>query len=333
MPICNIFVWLLVLSVSLLILQQLQSTIFAPLCALPFLRSSDVCRAVQTSLDWHWCSATPFIFSTNWCQNIGLTNTVTESGAKVKRFTPAVISDIHELLMSLDDLTSTVEQSSLEKHALLRSQLKLVVETGLACKNEVQQYVSHLSGALKLVIDSADFTLSIIESPGWLPRLNQAEAKLAFHRTIQTFDLYIHDLVHSGNRTSECMGSLDNHVYAAKYLITETRRLTEQEIEHLRGIWSYLGGNRSLLVDARARLKILATARIQTKTIHKMIWDAQAHLKELEINSQILRTFASAPRITGDSSREAMHALSSGCRNIQDIMVGADDSLTVLKPH
>ncbi|KAJ7468343.1 hypothetical protein B0H11DRAFT_1921210 [Mycena galericulata] len=322
MPICNIFVWLLVLSVSLLIriLQQLQSTIFAPLCwtgrvILPTYLPTYL-RPTFSAL----FGSTPFIFSTNWCQNIGLTNT--ESGAKVKRFTPAVISDIHELLMSLDDLTSTVEQSSLEKHALLRSQLKLVVETGLACKNEVQH-----------VIDSADFTLSIIESPGWLPRRNQAEAKLAFHRTIQTFDLYIHDLVHSGNRTSECMGSLDNHVYAAKYLLTETRRLTEHEIEHLLGIWSYLGGNRSLLVDARARLKILTAARFQTKTIHKMIWDAQAHLKELEINSQILRTFASAPRITGDSSREAMHALSSGCRNIQDIMVGANDSLTILKPH
>ncbi|KAJ6616094.1 hypothetical protein B0H10DRAFT_2393755 [Mycena sp. CBHHK59/15] len=318
MPICNTVVWLLVLCVFLLILQQLQSTIFTPLCALPFLRSSDVCRAVQLLPNGHWCSATPLMSSTNWCQTIGQTNK--ESSAKVERFTPAVINDIHELLMALDDLTSMVEQSSLRRHALLCGQLKLVVETGLACKNEVQEYASQLSGALKLVINAADFTLSIMKSSVWLPQRNQAEAKLAFHRTLRTFNLYIHDLVRSGNQTSMCMGTLDNNFYAAKYLLTETRRLTEQEIDHLLGIRSYLGGNRSLLVDARARLKVLTAGQIQTKTIHKMIWDAQAHLKELEINSQILRTFASAPRIAGDSSREAMHGLSSGCRNMYQLL-------------
>lgn len=148
MPVCNIVVWLLFLCVSLLILQQLQSTIFTPLCALPFLRSSDACRAVQLSLNFHWCSATPFISSTNWCQNIGQTST--ESGAKVERLTPAVISDIHDLLTALDDLTLMVEQSALKKHVLLCGQIKLVLDTGLACKNEIQKYASQLSGALKL---------------------------------------------------------------------------------------------------------------------------------------------------------------------------------------
>lgn len=158
-----------------------------------------------------------------------------------------------------------------------------------------------------------------MEPPSWFPR-NQAGAKLAFHRSLGTFDLYIHDLVRSGNQTSECMRTLDNHVRAANYRLTETRQVTEQEIVHLLGIRSYLGGNRSLLADAQKRLKIVTAARIRTKTIHKMIWDAQARLKELEINTQILRTFASAPRITGDSSREAMHGLSTGCRSIQDVM-------------
>ncbi|KAJ7736356.1 hypothetical protein DFH07DRAFT_779702 [Mycena maculata] len=326
MPICNLIGRLLVLCISLLIVQRLQSAIFAPLCAIPLLRHLDACHAMKMSFNWHWCSATPFITSTSWCQNIGRSTDSEDSGGKVGRFTPAVISDIHELLMAVDDLTLMVEQSGLKNHALLRGQLNLLVETGLACKNEVQKYASQLSGALSLIIDSADFTLSIIESPGWLPRRNHAEAKLALHWTHQTFGLYIHDLVHSGNQTSECMRILDDSVSAAKYLLTETRRLTEQEIDHLLGLWSYLGGRRSLLVEARARLTILTSARIHAKTIHKMVWDAQAHLKELEINSQLLHTFASAPRIAGDSSREAMHGLSSGCRNIQAIMLSADDS-------
>ncbi|KAJ7190538.1 hypothetical protein B0H12DRAFT_1082922 [Mycena haematopus] len=259
----KIVCWLLIISVSLpSFKQQLKSAIAAlatPLCAAPVLRDSDVCRAVQSSLTRHWCSATPFISGTNWCQNIELTNT--ESGVKVEMFTPAVIINIHELLMAFDDLALMVEESGLNK----------------------------TSSPLRIVA-SATFTLSIMEPPGWFPRRNQAEAKLAFHRALGTFDLYIHDLV------------------------------TEQEIAHLVGIWSYLRGNRSLLADAQARLKILIAARIRTKTIHKMIWDAQAHLKELEINTQILRTFASASGIIGDGSREAMHGLSTGCRSIQDIM-------------
>lgn len=159
--------------------------------------------------------------------------------------------------------------------------------------------------------------------PGWLPRRNQASAKLAFRQTIQTFDHYIHDLVHSGNQTSECMGTLDNHVHAAKHLLDEAKRLTNQQIDHLRGIWSCLGGNRSLLADARARLKVITAARVQTQTIHEMIWDAQAHLKQLQTSCHSLRPFASA----GDSSREAMHqvvhGLSSGCRDIQNKMFRA----------
>ncbi|KAJ7209961.1 hypothetical protein B0H12DRAFT_1079756 [Mycena haematopus] len=292
----KIVCWLLIISVSLPILQQqLKSAIAAlatPLCAAPVLRDSDVCRAVQSSLTRHWCSATPFISGTNWCQNIELTNT--ESGVKVEMFTPAVIINIHELLMAFDDLALMVEESGLNKHPLLCGQLKLVAENGLACKSEVQKYASQLSGALKLIVASATFTLSIMEPPGWFPRRNQAEAKLAFHRALGTFDLYIHDLVRSGNQTSECIETLDNHIHATNYRLIETRQVTEQEIAHLVGIWSYLRGNRSLLADAQARLKILIAARIRTKTIHKMIWDAQAHLKELEINTQILRTFASA---------------------------------------
>lgn len=140
--------WLLILSVSLPILHQLKSTIATPLCAAPVLRDSSICRVVQRSLDWHWCAATPFISGTNWCQNIEQANT--ESSAKVEMFTPAVITDIHELLMALDDLVLMVEESGLNKHPLLCGQLKLVAENGLACKNEVQKYASQLSGALKL---------------------------------------------------------------------------------------------------------------------------------------------------------------------------------------
>ncbi|KAJ7868440.1 hypothetical protein B0H13DRAFT_1897151 [Mycena leptocephala] len=283
MPLCNSLGWLLLLSVSLLILQQLQSTIFTPLCALPFLRSWDVCRAVH--LNWHWCSATPFLSSSNWCHDIGQTDS-TASGVKVGRFIPtAVIGDIHKLLVALDNLTLVAAESSLDghAHALLRDQVKLVVETGLACKNDAHKYTSELSADLILFIDSSDVTLTVMESPpGWLPRRNQASAKLAFRQTIQTFDHYIHDLVHSGNQTSECMGTLDNHVHAAKHLLDEAKRLTNQQIDHLRGIWSCLGGNRSLLADARARLKVITAARVQTQTIHEMIWDAQAHLKQLQ---------------------------------------------------
>lgn len=150
MPLCNSLGWLLLLSVSLLILQQLQSTIFTPLCALPFLRSWDVCRAVH--LNWHWCSATPFLSSSNWCHDIGQTDS-TESGVKVGRFIPtAVIGDIHKLLVALDNLTLVAAESSLDghAHALLRDQVKLVVETGLACKNDAHKYTSELSADLIL---------------------------------------------------------------------------------------------------------------------------------------------------------------------------------------
>jgi hypothetical protein len=63
-----------------------------------------------------------------------------------------VIGDIHKLLVALDNLTLVAAESSLDghAHALLRDQVKLVVETGLACKNDAHKYTSELSADLIL---------------------------------------------------------------------------------------------------------------------------------------------------------------------------------------
>ncbi|KAJ7163215.1 hypothetical protein C8R46DRAFT_1221997 [Mycena filopes] len=319
---CKLITWpLVVLSICLFVLQQLQSTLFAPLCSLPILHSSDICRAV--SVDWPWCASAPFLSSSNWCQSI-IQNTARttqgDSGAII-RSRPAAVTNMHGLLAAVDGLTQGVDGSSLRQDITLDHQLRRVMETTAACKNEVQNYVSQLSAALKIVSTSGRFTASIAESPGWLPGHNRAEDRLrvAFHHTLQNFDLYIHELSSSGNQTMECLSILDASIYPAKNLLGEATQLAEQEVTHQLQLW---WGDQALLADMYNRLKIASAARVQAQTIHKMIWDVQGLLKELVTGGEALKTFALQRHTKADDIRVAIVAFMGGCQNIEDVMDG-----------
>ncbi|KAJ7015856.1 hypothetical protein C8F04DRAFT_1204941 [Mycena alexandri] len=314
---CKIVTCSLLLGICLFILQQLQSTVFGPLCALPIFHSSDICRAML--VDRHWCASAPFISSSNWCRTVGQNTTRTTDGAII-RLSPAAITNMHELLAAVDGLTLGVNGSSLRRDVTLDRQLRLVVETADTCKNDVQDYVSQLSGALKIVSTSGRFTASIAESPGWLPGGNWAELRLAFYHTLQSFDSYIHELSRSGNQSVECISTLDAYMYATKDILGEAMRLAEQEIIHLLRVW---WGNQTLLADTQSRLRIVSAARVQAQTIHKMIWDAQAPLKELVTGTEALKTFAlQHHHMKADDFRVAIVAFMGGCQNIESTVEG-----------
>ncbi|KAJ7631943.1 hypothetical protein DFH06DRAFT_1140299 [Mycena polygramma] len=304
----KIFQLLAFLSALLSTLQQLQSAIVAPLCATPILQHSTLCRAVHQSLNWHWCSAMPFISGTNWCQNIEKANT--ESGYDSGMLTLVVITSSHQSLSGLNDLD---QMSGLSNHPQLSGELKLGAQQGLACKKMVDKYATKFSAALNILIDSTTLTLSIMKPPTFFS-LHRIVAKQEFQRTLEIFDAYIPDLMESGNVTLACLSTVDAHIQAADDYITETRRATEQQIKRLRGIWSYLGGNGSHLVEAQERLELLVTAQIRTQIVHTMIWDLQAHLMLLEAHTQVWRTLTASPSLTWDSSRQIIDMLSTGLR-------------------
>ncbi|KAJ7656920.1 hypothetical protein DFH06DRAFT_1132133 [Mycena polygramma] len=278
---------------SLSTLHLVQSTVTAPLCTSSILRDSAICH----SLNWHWCSITPLISGTNWCQKLEQTNT--ESGLHNDETLTLVVITVHEMLSALNDLDL---MPGLNKHPRLRDEVKLSRKQGLACKNQTQAYAGLLSGAL-----------NTMEPRGWFSP-NQAVAQRAFSRTLDVYQLFIDALLHSGNKTLECMETLDDHIHAANSRIADIRAATDQQINRLRGVW-YFGGNRSHMADAEARLKVLTAAQTRTNAIHRMIWDLQAHLNELLTHTQVLYTFGSSPNVTGDSSPEAIQGLLDGSRN------------------
>ncbi|KAJ7621792.1 hypothetical protein DFH06DRAFT_1143528 [Mycena polygramma] len=290
---------------SLSTLHLVQSTVTAPLCTSSILRDSAICH----SLNWHWCSITPLISGTNWCQKLEQTNT--ESGLHNDETLTLVVITVHEMLSALNDLDLL---PGLNKHPRLRDEVKLSRKQGLACKNQTQAYAGLLSGAL-----------NTMEPRGWFSP-NQAVAQRAFSRTLDVYQLFIDALLHSGNKTLECMETLDDHIHAANSRIADIRAATDQQINRLRGVW-YFGGNRSHMADAEARLKVLTAAQTRTNAIHRMIWDLQAHLNELLTHTQVLYTFGSSPNVTGDSSPEAIQGLLDGSRNDKSDTLAGDKSL------
>ncbi|KAJ7796965.1 hypothetical protein B0H14DRAFT_3494239 [Mycena olivaceomarginata] len=227
--------------------------------------------------------------------------------------------------MALDDLIIAVAHSTLPTRTLLVSQLKLVKDTGKVCNDQLQTYTSHLSAAVQLIINSASFTLNILErgtiSPRWYfwDTNTGEEGAKAFEHTLQIFEVFVHKLAHSNGQTYACLEDLESHIDVLKHLIGEQSELTSREIGHLLGmLWYYVGGNRSLLADANSRYKTLVNTGVQTKAIQRLVWDVQGDLKDLQTNSDVLRSYASEPLITHRTSRDAIQALSSGCQNLRE---------------
>ncbi|KAJ7505005.1 hypothetical protein B0H11DRAFT_1905075 [Mycena galericulata] len=285
-----------------------------------------------------WCNYVPFISTLTWCTR-GVPDVGVSKEEAVQRhidrldslyvsstYTPGMIHDIREVVMALEDLITLVKNSNLPTRQIIAEQLVLVRNTGEACGTQLQTYSSNLAGALNMITSSASFTLSIMESrlsrPSWPWYPNtEGEADRAFQQTLQTIELFIHNLVHLNGETNACLETLNSHINGLKHLLGEASELETQEIGHLLGqLWYYVGGHRSRLANANARFETLKDTGMQTKTMQRLVRDVRGDLQDLQISCDILRSYASEPLLTQSSSRGAMHSLANGCEDLRNKM-------------
>ncbi|KAI0833648.1 hypothetical protein BC628DRAFT_1308328 [Trametes gibbosa] len=310
----------------------------SPLCILPGISSSFVCRAPQVRYDTNG-DAIP-----QWADYPKLVNIQTSNFEQLLDGSvggSGLSLEIKKAEMASKDLITLVKYSQLKSKGLLAEALFDFVEDAKLTGQGLQKLTSKVNGAVDKIMAINDYALRAIDSAQTKPQSlalqilwpfaspaprTQAAVVEAFRRSMDVHADEMRRLVLELEVSEANLDRLDTHLLMLHDLCTrENLALGADRDDLLAQLWTRLGGNRGRLRGMDYNLALLRDLGEYRKRAAAHVAAAKQTLLAMSEDMEDLRERVAAPEIVGDSIPIEVHmqSIQSGLERLKEDRIRA----------
>ncbi|RDX57103.1 hypothetical protein OH76DRAFT_1334526 [Lentinus brumalis] len=328
--------WLLFLYLLSLLLVRLSDTVrtaFSPVCRVPFISSSSLCRPLTFDNDarvpqWADYPRLVEIQNSNFEQLLG--DTVGGS---------ALTLEIKKAEMATRDLVTLVKYSELKSKDHLADSLLVFVDDAKTTGKGLQKLTSKINGAVDKIMAINDHALHLIEGaqeqPNSLIRVIWpfGTAKPSRDTVVEAFrysmDIHAEEmarLILEVEVSNANLDQLEEDLAVLHELCTREKiTLTERHDELLSQLWTILGGNRGQRRKFSTNFELLKALGEYRKRAAAHVAAAMQTLQAMSEDIEDLRERVAAPEIVGDQIPIEVHmkSISTGMERLKEQRIRA----------
>ncbi|KAI0696294.1 hypothetical protein C8T65DRAFT_729690 [Cerioporus squamosus] len=328
--------WLLCLWMLSILLVRLSDTFrkaFSPVCRVPFISSSSLCRPLTDDVapvpQWADYPRLVEIQNSNFEQLLG--DTVGGS---------ALTLEIKKAEMATRDLVTLVKYSDLKSKDHLAESLLVFVDDAKATGKGLQKLTSKINGAVDKIMAINDHALHLIEGtsqeqpnslirviwPFGAPKPSRDTVVEAFRYSMDVHAEEMARLILEVEVSNANLDQLEEDLAVLHELCTrENITLTEKHDELLSQLWTNLGGNRGQRRKFSTNFELLKALGEYRKRAAAHVAAAMQTLQAMGEDMEDLRERVAAPEIVGDQIPIEVHmkSIQSGMERLKEQRIRA----------